>query len=132
MTRKWIEKKVASLVRMIEHYNKKLVDMYNLFETQDMYLDRSSTCGGLPEYISQYFITYHAKDRLVVERTVGKSKEVYDIHPEKDEEGNTYMAGAADFAEDMLWNKHRIKSAARFWNADDPDKFLESHDDEDE
>lgn len=132
MTLQQIEKKIASIVKIIERYDNNLLDLQQKYGTQELYLDRSSTCGCLPEEITPYNITYHTKDRLTIEYRVGKHAEKIDIYPARDEYGELYLYGADEFAEDISWNRNRIKSAERFYQSENPDQYLESDGDEDE
>ncbi len=128
MTEKQIESKIASIVKIIERYNKKLTELYNKYDTKELYLDRD--CMSIPCEITPFDITYHANDRLSVEYRLGKLTTKFDIQPMLTD-GELWLMEAYEFSEEIAWCRKRIKSAERFYQSEDPDRYLEENEDED-
>lgn len=125
-------KQLDSLTRTIERFNKKLEETCQRCGTNEVYLDNSSTCGGLPEFIAPIKIVSRSEEQMHIEHHIGTSVDRCHIRPEKDEDGYTYLECLDDFLEDLNYVKRCVKRGEKFYQSEDPDRFLESDGDEDE
>ena len=132
MTDKMIKNKIASLRRRKDRVNEKLIELSVKYGTKELYLDKSSTCIGKPEFISPIEVISESTCHLLLEHKLGKSTEKWYIRPEKDEDGEIYVEGAYEFVDDLNWYKKCINAAEKFYQSEEPDRFLESDGDEDE
>ena len=62
---------------------------------------------------------------LRVSIEVGGKPDAWSMIPAFDEDGNLYYSGAYEFAHDLEWYRKCIRAAERFYQSEDPDRFLE-------
>ncbi|MBO4549690.1 MAG: hypothetical protein J5733_03075 [Bacteroidaceae bacterium] len=140
MEQKQIDEKFKFLIKKAERFNAMVAKAYVDCQTDEVYLDRSSTCVGLPEYIS--LLSWKREDTSITFSVMegefsyyeGKDKRhvsEWRIYVDKDEDGEEYFEGAFEFCVDLDYMKRCVRSGIRFWQSEDPDRFLEKDDDDD-
>lgn len=137
MDQKRIDKKFNSLLRTVERFNNYLLSVQQKCDTTDVYLDKSSTCVSPPERVTIVHVEWHKdSDTMFLVNWQGSGENAtrndWHIYIETDEDGEEYFEGAYELVEDLKYMRKCINNGLRFWQAEDPDRFLEQDDDENE
>ena len=116
--------------------------------SNEVYLDKSSTFVSLPDSIWPFeeVVTENPERELVFKQKyemsrftasgIEKNEEFYTIRikweydEESDEWYSDYHGDSFDFEEDMRYIKKCVRNGLRFWENEDPDRFLEQEEDE--
>ena len=142
-------KKVARLNAYIEDVIKKVGN-------HEVYLDKSSTIvsapasvwpieevkpesgnefceyNGMPslEFRQRYQWPEYSKDGITRKEEFAAIRIVWQYDLESDEWYAEYHGDSFDFEEDLRYTKKCVRNGLRFWQSEDPDRFLEKDDDE--
>lgn len=124
MEQKRIDQKFKALIRKAESFNKRLFEIRKLCQTSDIYLDKSSTLISLPENVEPICCSLY-ENRLTAWQSNENGRSDWQVTIERDEDGEEYFEGAYEFVSDIDYMHKCINNGLRFWQSEDPDRFLE-------
>ena len=131
MEQKRIDQKLKALMRKAERFNEQLFGVRKLCGTMEVYLDKSSTLISSPEVIEPIVCNIH-DNKLTAWQSNPLGREDWLVQVVKDEDGEEYFEGAYEFATDIDWMRKCVNNGLKFYQSEEPDRFLESNEDEDE
>lgn len=116
--------------KAIDRINTLITDITKKCSSNEVYLDKSSTLIGTPEAITPLTITAQGEHFL----DIACEQFTWHIEEEWDEDEQEWMEGWAgeEFLDDLKWIRKCVKNGLKFYQAEDPDRFLETPDDEED
>lgn len=131
MEQKLIDKEFKSLIRKIDRFNERLFEIRKMCQTMKVYLDKSSTRISPPESIEQLVYSIYNNELSVWQSNEGY-KDTWRVHVVCDEDGDEGFEGSYELEEDIKYMRKCIENGLKFWQSEDPDRFLESDDDDED
>lgn len=118
------QKQFNRVERAIKRYNAQLEEAIKKYDTDELYLDKSSTLVSVPE-------------KAVPAQIIKRENGIMDVRLQGvgvlmrvcvDEDGEEYVDGIEEFDEYIKYDKKCLKNGINLWESENPDSFLESED----
>ena len=115
-------------IKAIDRINAYITEITNRCGSDEIYLDKSSTLIGTPESITPLEITQQDEHSMVIACNLF----TWQLEEEWDEDYEEWCENwvGEELLDDLKWIRKCVNNGLKFYQAEDPDRFLEQPDDE--